>query len=85
MVPRNSASVRRKEGSKEPRSAALCVQEARLRGPRLFSNSFSTHLVNRGEEEGSERETSEHHKRLRHQRDGAQARDGVLTRDAVPY
>jgi hypothetical protein len=32
--------------------------------------------VNRGEEEGSEWGGSEHHKRLRHQREGAEERGG---------
>ena len=41
--------------------------------------------VNRGEEEGSERGGSEHHKRLRHQREGAEERGGVLSEDATPF
>src|SRR5215212_8565443 len=41
--------------------------------------------MNRGEEEGSEREASEHHKRLRHQREGAEEWGGVLSEDAAPF
>ena len=43
--------------------------------------------VNRGQEEGPERDGdgSEHQKRRRHQREGAEGWGGVLSEDAAPF